>query len=560
MAKGVYIGVNQTGTTAISSTTLTPSNIANYCTVTNRSNYYFTHASDGTFTSNIAGQGGKYARTILDFEKLYELGWERDVPFTLSYTWSVSSEEDYDIFEVYDPDGDYLVEASGTKSGSGTYTIYPGTRIYLRYEKDDSYDEGSDWGKIKFTLSGGKTTPSGDRARRVVGMYIGVNGVARRIKRAYIGVNGIARCFWSAPGIYKVTSTVTALTPKDSFMSGTIGNYAIYAGGSRNVTINDFPGYYEGNNVEYYNSSLTKSTGTSLTIQTAHGAGAANNSYFFVGAGLQTYRTQESNDETITYPTTMNKYNTSMTRSTATAVSGAHRHPCNGSTANGSYAIIAGGVSQTAVDYYNTSGTRSTGTALPEVKRDVWGATVGNYCIFAGGENSSGGATASAVAYNNSMTRSVPTALSAGRSDIAAATAGNYAVFYCGDLANGYCTSQVDAYNTSLTKVTVSNASITRYGCSAASPGKQVAVFFCGRADDQSVPMHLVEAYDASLTKYYLSQTTYGRQGYIVGSAGCNCAAMAGNYIILAGGYEVGTESSLLYTRATHAEAYQYVP
>ena len=45
-----------------------------------------------------------------------------------------------------------------------------------------------------------------------------------------------------------------------------------------------------------------------------------------------------------------------------------------------------------------------------------------------------------------------------------------------------------------------------------------------------------------------------------MGSAGCNCAAMAGNYIILAGGYEVGTESSLLYTRATHAEAYQYVP
>jgi hypothetical protein len=99
-------------------------------------------------------------------------------------------------------------------------------------------------------------------------MYIGVNGIARRIKKAYIGVNGIARCFWSAPGLYKVTSTITPLSPaRYAINAGSIGDYAVYANGKVSLTTNDLPTYMETTACEYYNASLTKSTVTGSGIR-----------------------------------------------------------------------------------------------------------------------------------------------------------------------------------------------------------------------------------------------------------------------------------------------------
>jgi hypothetical protein len=147
-------------------------------------------------------------------------------------------------------------------------------------------------------------------------MYIGVNGIARRVRKGYIGVNGIARLFYATPGLYRAGSVVALSPVRDGSTAGSIGNYAVFSGGNSAKTEGT---YWESKVTEYYNTSLTKATATSLSYQVGNHAAAANSSYLFITGGLST-ATDE--DETQTYRTTVNTYNSSMTKSTATALSG----------------------------------------------------------------------------------------------------------------------------------------------------------------------------------------------------------------------------------------------
>ena len=118
-------------------------------------------------------------------------------------------------------------------------------------------------------------------------------------------------------------------------------------------------------------------------------------------------------------------------------------------TTVGNYALFGGGWGSgnakfSTVDAYNTSLTRTTPTALSVERGASAATTVGNYALFGGGYGSDPLSTVDA--YDTSLTRTTPTALSVARSYFAATTVGNYALFGGGRDSHYYFSSTVDAY------------------------------------------------------------------------------------------------------------------
>jgi hypothetical protein len=89
---------------------------------------------------------------------------------------------------------------------------------------------------------------------------------------------------------------------------------------------------------------------------------------------------------------TVDAYDTSLTHSTPTPLSVARLGLAGASVGN--YALFAGGSGSSptykdTVDAYDTSLTRSTPTALSVARGRLAGASVGNYALFAGGYDGS---------------------------------------------------------------------------------------------------------------------------------------------------------------------------
>ena len=68
---------------------------------------------------------------------------------------------------------------------------------------------------------------------------------------------------------------------------------------------------------------------------------------------------------------------------------------------------------------------RSPSTALSRARQNLAGASVGNYVLFAGGDDGSSSYHNTVDAYNTSLTRSTPTGLAVGRANPAGASVGN---------------------------------------------------------------------------------------------------------------------------------------
>ena len=231
-------------------------------------------------------------------------------------------------------------------------------------------------------------------------------------------------------------STPTSLSPeRDDLAATSVGNYALFGGG-----------LFGGNKdvVDAYNTSLTRSTPTALSQARDDLAATSIGDYALFGGGWR------SNDASAPDPfATVDAYNTSLTRSTPTSLSVGR---CVlAATSVGDYALFGGGSfdnyvsgrqSFDTVDAYNTSLTRSTPTALSQARDDLAATSVGNYALFGGGWAGSGSSTVDA--YNLSLTRSTPTPLSEARSILAATSVGNYALF--GGGWAGSDSSTVDAY------------------------------------------------------------------------------------------------------------------
>ena len=128
----------------------------------------------------------------------------------------------------------------------------------------------------------------------------------------------------------------------------------------------------------YYNvEELSHSIPIALSKSRYSLAGASVGAYALFAGGYPS--SGESNE--------VDAYDTSLTRSTPTALSVA-RSDLAGSSV-GDYALFAGGYTSSGksnvVDAYNTSLTRSTPTALSVARHELAGASVGNYALFAGG-------------------------------------------------------------------------------------------------------------------------------------------------------------------------------
>ena len=114
-------------------------------------------------------------------------------------------------------------------------------------------------------------------------------------------------------------------------------------------------------------------------------------------------------------------------------------------TSVGNYALFAGGSGNSnVVDAYDTSLTRSTPTALSVARRSLAGASVRAYALFAGG-SASGDASNVVDAYDTSLTRSTPTSLSAARENLTGASVGGYALF-AGGYASDNASNVIDVY------------------------------------------------------------------------------------------------------------------
>ena len=247
--------------------------------------------------------------------------------------------------------------------------------------------------------------------------------------------------------VYHGTATDLS-NARSSLAATTVGNYALFGGGSSYSSTSVYH-----STVDAYDTSLTRTTATDLS-QGRYGLEATTvGNYALFGGGYSS--------------STVDAYDTSLTRTTATDLSQG-RYGLAVTTV-GNYALFGGGSSSSTVDAYDTSLTRTTATDLSQYGHNLAATTVGNYALFGGGIGSS-----TVDVYNASLTKTTATDLSQKREGLAATTVGNYALFGGGMHSSGSDKnyySTVDVYNASLTKTTATNLSQTRYILAATMVG-----------------------------------------------------------------------------------------
>lgn len=298
------------------------------------------------------------------------------------------------------------------------------------------------------------------KARKIKKLHFGVAGKARAVKKAYVGIGGKARPWMSSEGVEYYGRITNLSVARYDLAATTVGDYALFGGGES--LYNDYgavrPRITDA--VDSYNNLLVHYTPSALSAARYQLAATTIGNYALFGGGYLRYAIDNSY-----YAKTVDAYNTFLTQSTPTALSVARSELA--ATTVGNYALFAGGSVKKTVDAYNTSLTRSTPTALSMYRSDPAATTVGNYALFGGGRVSEGDGTI-IDAYNASLTRSTPTGLSVARGP-AATTVGNYALF--GGGGNITLGAIVDAYDTSLTRSTPTALSLARSELAATTVG-----------------------------------------------------------------------------------------
>lgn len=205
-----------------------------------------------------------------------------------------------------------------------------------------------------------------------------------------------------------------------------VGNYALFHGGA------NYDRTYPMTVTEAYNSAGTRSdTSEYPTYGGTNLAGASVGNYALFAGGAKTTTNRYAY---------VNSYNTSLTLSSRTALSVA-RHYLTGVSV-GNYALFGGGFTgdtsgySAVVDAYNTSLTRTTATALKTAAGKKAATTLGNYALFGGGK-SQWSYLSEVDVYDTSLTKTSISGFTQGRSNLAAASAGDYA-FFAGGTVGGY--------------------------------------------------------------------------------------------------------------------------
>ena len=162
-------------------------------------------------------------------------------------------------------------------------------------------------------------------------------------------------------------STITALGTARYYIAGaSIGEYAIFAGGKDDSTSYSL--------VECYDSALTKHTLENLSAIRTNFQGASFAGYAVFGGGT-------------TSTPYIDRYNASLTRDTAIALSSSRSNTATGTLGSGmdKRLIFAGGDNKsTVVDVFDASFTR-TSYSLSVGRTKATIVSVGNYALVAGG-------------------------------------------------------------------------------------------------------------------------------------------------------------------------------
>ena len=194
-----------------------------------------------------------------------------------------------------------------------------------------------------------------------------------------------------------------------------------------------------------------------------------------------------------------------------------------GTTTIGDYALFVGGQGSSKYAQVNTlssSLTKSGLTSLNDRGYSIAGATIGNYAIFAGGYREVNGNNSYSVstivdAFDSSLTHSLASSLGTARGRLKGTVAGKYAVFTGGNSA------LVDAYNESLTRISATNINVARTYLAATSI-EDYALFGGGQSGSgYSYSYHnTVDAYDSSLTHTTQENLSVGRANLAAATVG----------------------------------------
>lgn len=269
--------------------------------------------------------------------------------------------------------------------------------------------------------------------------------------------------------------TIEAQSNKNAYSMASTDLNAIIAGGS-------VESQYSGTPLEWYDASLTHTVGNSSIYSNDkifyRGASSANGNAIF--AGGNTYSFDSSPESSSYFTKNVISYNSSLTKTTLTDLSVARDkiRGCN----IGNYALFLGGrfykrnvTGSNTVEAYDSSLTRISCSTLSSASYNHAVASNGKY-VLAG--------YYTIDAYNRSLTKTVAGTLSSGIGDPGAASSGGYAIF----IGYGYSDRDavVYSFDASLTKqmYTPVNATDARMGYTKGVSVDDFAIFAGGSLND----------------------------------------------------------------------------
>ena len=268
-------------------------------------------------------------------------------------------------------------------------------------------------------------------AKKVKKIYVGVGGVAKKVKKAYVGVGGVAKPFYSSDIILQSTPIDAPYTKCHDEGCSLNKNYGMFGFAKHEY------------NLSAYNSSLTLSKATIPSGQGRENFATtwfSNYSLFAGGYGDNGLSTQ------------VDVFNYSLTRSSGTALSVGRTIICGAK--NSSYGIISGCNTTKAVDAYNSSLTKTVPAEMMRAKYGLHGAYF-YYALIAGGDLGSSTKYADIEAYNDSLTKTTSATLSEAK-NVYGSGIGDYALFCGGSCSGSKASSVVEAFDRYLVRTIIS--------------------------------------------------------------------------------------------------------
>lgn len=168
---------------------------------------------------------------------------------------------------------------------------------------------------------------------------------------------------------------------------GSVGKYAVFAGGATSATNTS-------SEVDAYDGSLTKLSPTNLSNSRCcmGSCSTSDGNYLLFAGGMTSYSVDALNGDftAASYTNRVNAYNTSLTRTTPSSLSQSKSNM--GGAVAGDYSVFCGGFTSSGAsdifEAYNTNLTRTTlSTSLFDGRGAMAGASAEGTAFFAGGSN-----------------------------------------------------------------------------------------------------------------------------------------------------------------------------